>query len=121
MTDQVDTQITDVIFKKEGKDVVAFFPGLPGNDQYDCTCYAHVGQHSAASLQYLGKCRPAHPSEYQDLYRELQSIGYNLRIVRRRTQKHDKARSAEIKWQNNSAIAAAGNFPITETVRQNKG
>jgi hypothetical protein len=90
-----DTETTDVIFKLERgtcDQVVAFFPGLPGTGRWDCTCYAHVGQHSSADLGYLTTCRPAAPTSYADLKRELESLGYNLKVVKRRTAKHDAQR-----------------------------
>lgn len=86
--------IVDVIFKREGKDVVAFFPGVPGTDHYDCSCYAHMGQHASASMAYLMSCKPAKPAQYADLERELIQIGYTLNIVRRATAKHRQQRIA---------------------------
>lgn len=48
------------------------------------TCYAHIGQHSSASLAYVyGSTRPAKESEYRDLLSELQSIGYDVTICKR--------------------------------------
>lgn len=42
-------------------------------------CYAHVGQHSTASYDYVKKQKPA--EDYQDLKKELEGIGYNLEVL----------------------------------------
>lgn len=75
-------EIERVVFKydKGTKDVVAFFP-----DQRFGTnimSYAHVGQHSEASLEYARECKPCkNADDYKELYDELVSIGYNLKVV----------------------------------------
>jgi predicted protein tyrosine phosphatase len=86
--------VTKVIFKKEGKDVIAFFPEHPGNDEFDVECYAHVGQHASAALAYLSACKPAKPEEYADLKAELESIGYKLEVIRRTSPRHFAVRKA---------------------------
>lgn len=72
-----------------GEEVLAFFPELPGTNDYnqDCLCYAHVGQHSSASLDFYSDCtRPATPEEYKDLLDELQEIyERQLRVYERMT------------------------------------
>lgn len=81
------TQTTKVIFKRfpEG-DVIALFPALPGTrDPYStCMSYMRTGQHGHASTD-LFTLPPAQPAEYADLQRELESLGYTLRISRRAT------------------------------------
>jgi hypothetical protein len=42
-------------------------------------CYAHVGQHSGASYDYIKKQKPT--QDYQDLKKELESIGYQLEVL----------------------------------------
>ncbi len=54
--------------------VTAVFPTLPGTNAYDFTCYAHLGQHGSARLEWYGTTRPATPAEYADLLRELRGI-----------------------------------------------
>ncbi len=49
-------------------------------DGYDCTCYAHVGQHSGCSMGWYHKTRAAKPEEYADLQRELESAPYGYRF-----------------------------------------
>lgn len=75
---------TLVIFRKFEDEVTALFPLEPGtSNPYDMTCYAHVGQHSAADMLWVRETKPAKPSEYRDLARELRQIGYKLKIGRR--------------------------------------
>jgi hypothetical protein len=100
-----DPDVVDVMFRvvKSGEDkgiVEAFFPGLPGTNWWDMTAYAHVGQHSDASFDYVSrKTRPAKPSEYAALKRELESkpYEYKLRVVKKATQRHLAQRQAAMK------------------------
>jgi hypothetical protein len=70
-----------VIFRKwkDTGDVIAFFPDQ--RDRQYIGSYMHVGQHSNATYPHSGTVA-AKPGEYADLEHELQSIGYNLRVVR---------------------------------------
>ena len=84
---------TTVIFRvwrgKDG-DVFALFPHLKGGRDLS-TAYQHVGQHSAADYGLcIQNSRPAKPSEYADLARELRGIGYGLTIRQRRTARKDE-------------------------------
>lgn len=97
------TNKTDVIFVIwEGKyisdPVDALFPGLAGDMNPDtCLCYSHVGQHSAADLDYmLAINRLASESEYSDLKRELEQIGYRLNIIEKPTKKHKEQRINQV-------------------------
>ena len=76
---------TPVIFRKEfGDSVIAFFPTLPGNMHIStCQCYAHIGQHSTAHIDYYKGTDPATPDEYKDLLKELQWLGYDLKVYTR--------------------------------------
>lgn len=71
-----------VVFRvfKDGGDVIAFFPKQVHPNGL-VTSYQHVGQHSLASYPHDGT-RAAIPVEYADLYAELRSIGYKLRVVK---------------------------------------
>lgn len=76
------TKVNYRIFEGE---VIALFPyeieDLAGN----CTSYALIGQHSAASYDYVVKnSRAATPEEYKDLHEELTEIGYDLTIIKKR-------------------------------------
>ena len=85
---------TKVIFRKfrEGGDVIAFFPEVPGTyNPHTCLSYMHLGQHGAASAG-AGDTLPATPHDYAGLYRELQGLGYELEVIQRFRQAHLSAR-----------------------------
>lgn len=88
-----------VIFKWEKGEhpqVCAFFPTLVGDmSPATMTSYAHVGQHSAACMDYVRECKPAKPHEYADLLGELKAIGYDdLVIIKRQSRAHYEERKA---------------------------
>lgn len=74
---------TQVIFYKEDTDVLAVFPKEMYLDFSTETvvCYAPVGQHSACSKDYYKTLEPAKPNEYYNLKKELESLGYRLKIL----------------------------------------
>jgi len=84
-----ETEQTVVIFRAERSgqykmSIYALFPYVAYTDKL-CSCYAHVGQHSGANYDYCIKNSvPALPEEYSDLKAELESIGYNLKIQKRK-------------------------------------
>ena len=80
-----DTEQIKVIFRKfKDGDVIAFFPEIKGWDG-SMESYMHLGQHSSADYNgLLSDTKPATPEEYKDLATELESIGYNLLIRKRR-------------------------------------
>ena len=43
--------------------------------------YAHIGQHSEASLDYYYKSKKASPEQYVELYKELQGIYDDVTLV----------------------------------------
>jgi hypothetical protein len=82
-----DTEKTIVIFriwKHEGS-VLALFPEEDWNPLTgSCTSYQHIGQHGAAGYYHcIAATRPAKPKEYESLQRELEGLGYNLKIQSR--------------------------------------
>lgn len=89
---------TRVIFRKfSDGEIIALFPELPGtnNYQWDCDSYMHTGQHGSASVELPYITLPATPQEYSDLKRELESLGYDLRIAYRFTRAdYEKRKSA---------------------------
>jgi hypothetical protein len=92
--------VTDVIFRKhKDGEVFAIFPGLVGTSTpYDCSCYAHIGQHSCCDPYWCSRVyKLAKPLEYRDLLKELRRIGYRLRIMKRMTQQHLAEREQQIK------------------------
>jgi len=100
-----DPDVVDVLFRvvKAGEwkgTVEAWFPGLPGTNDYyrDMLTYAHTGQHGSGDIDYMQqKTRNAKPSEYASLKRELESLGpepYKLRVMKKMTRKHFEQRKA---------------------------
>lgn len=72
---------TIVLFRMEGDSPVAFFPELPATYHDDSmVCYAHLGQHGAASPVYVSRLKKATPEQYAPLKAELESIGYKLDV-----------------------------------------
>jgi hypothetical protein len=57
-------------------EVTALFPTLCGTNDGDMTCYAHIGQHSTASVEWASNRdhRDATAAERADLERELRGI-----------------------------------------------
>lgn len=89
---------TKVIFKMLGADAIALFPQEPGTSDFYTTCqsYMHIGQHSSASVE-LADLKAANEDEYSSLKRELESIGYELEIGKKFTQKDLEYRRAAVK------------------------
>ena len=84
-----DTEKTIVIFRvwKKGGGIIALFPGIMEGDYGQfCSSYEHVGQHSGADYQgVINQTTPARPEDSYNLMRELEGIGYNLKIQKRFT------------------------------------
>jgi len=89
-----DTHITDVVFRcnKSGdfKGVVfAMLPHECGDRSGHVTCYQHIGQHGTADYSgCIRDSRPATEEEYADLKKEMEGLGYNLKVVKK--QNYDK-------------------------------
>lgn len=60
--------------------VFGYFPGLMHDKKYNLS-YSTVGQHCPCSKEYANGCKEATPEQYADLKSELESIGYDLKIV----------------------------------------
>lgn len=76
---------TKVVFRYWEKSVIALFPEIP-NDAWGtyCESYQHIGQHGGADYYgIIERSRPATPEEYACLKDELESIGYDLQVIRR--------------------------------------
>ena len=93
----------DVHFRKFKGDfadqVTAVFP-YQIEDHLNTLCYSHVGQHSACHIDYVHGSKPATESEYQALKQELESIGYELNIIKKRN--HKKYLKAY--WEKRGAV-----------------
>lgn len=78
---------TKVIFFKDTAselgEIFACFPELDFDNLGNKTCYAHIGQHSSYNPEILkmDRFRLAEPEEYYDLKEELESIGYDLKVL----------------------------------------
>lgn len=103
--------VTDVMFrvsKSEPDDVYALFPGIAATagKPWECLSYQHVGQHSAAALtDCVYRSRPATEEESAPLMRELERIGYRLRVVQRQTNKHSRARVEQLQTGRGAALS----------------
>ena len=58
--------------------------------------YAHIGQHSEASLDYYYKSKKASPEQYAELYKELQGIYDDVTLVIKQRLNYDILRK---NWQ----------------------
>ena len=78
---------TKAIFRKFKDDgsIIAMFPEELGtNSPYTCECYMHIGQHSTCDPVYvIQMTKLAKSEEYQYLKKELESISYKLKIIKR--------------------------------------
>jgi hypothetical protein len=81
-------------------DVTAVFPLEPATvgKPWEMTCYAHIGQTGACTPEWMVKeTRPATPSEYAPLLKELESLGHDdLRIIKRTPRNAYKVRKANL-------------------------
>jgi len=83
----IDTETTIVTFYKETDEetgietVMAYFPLDSYNGTDTRTCYAHLGQHSACSPDYVKDLPLATKKEYTGLLNELTGLGYNIKVI----------------------------------------
>ena len=78
-----DTQTTEVQFRLFRGEVTAVFPYII-ESPCNVVCYMHIGQHSVCHWDFNSVSKPATPEQYADLYKELESIGYKLKVIKRR-------------------------------------
>jgi hypothetical protein len=77
---------TDVQFRIFKGNVIAVFPYIIET----CTnvlSYEHVGQHSECVWNINQCSKPANEDQYTALKKELESIGYDLNIIKKRNNK----------------------------------
>lgn len=82
-----DNFVTEVIFRKfEDGEVIALFPYNVENYNGDIVSYMHVGQHECVDYNHVvNKTKLiTNPEEYKELKNELENIGYNLKVIRKR-------------------------------------
>ena len=73
-----------------GKSLIALFPYVPADTQGRmCNSYEHIGQHSPSDYDYvISESRPVigwvgqGAKDVEELFEELESLGYNLRVIR---------------------------------------
>lgn len=75
-----------VQFRKFKGEIIAVFP-YEIESNTNVLSYAHIGQHSSCNWNINQFSKPAKESEYKDLLSELQSIGYNLQVIKKRSHK----------------------------------
>jgi len=82
--------ITDVTFRKwKDGSILALFPHCVDTYEGGVSSYEHIGQHSSADYGHcIYDTKPAKEHEYKSLKDELESIGYNLNVIKR--QNHNK-------------------------------
>ena len=85
-----DTNITEVLFRvdttKDFKGTIfALLPYEISDYKGSVTSYQHIGQHNSADYNHcLKHSKSATNKEASELKIEMESIGYNLRVVTRR-------------------------------------
>lgn len=81
-----DKHETLVVFRRyPAGDILALFPTIDAGRGL-CTCYQRIGQHGDCDYSHCIKTTaPASPAEYAELRRELEGLGYNLRVIQRYT------------------------------------
>ena len=68
--------------------VFAYFPQLNYNKRlygnHQKVCYAHIGQHGSCTPLYASECEEAEEPEYKDLEKELEGLGYELKVLNKK-------------------------------------
>lgn len=83
----MDKEKTIVIFRKFKKrgDIIALFPYEMFDTHGHCMSYQHIGQHGGADYEgCISMSRAACTWEYANLKIELERIGYNLDVRKRK-------------------------------------
>ena len=86
---RLKTENTVAVFRtfKDHGDVIALFPFEAHNGTLIMS-YQRIGQHGAADYSHVVDVpRPSTHDELEPLKRELERIGYDLRILKRRNRK----------------------------------
>ena len=82
-----DNFVTEVVFRKfKDGEVIALFPYNVETYNGDIVSFMHVGQHGCADYNHVvNKTKLIiNPEEYKELKNELENIGYNLKVIRKR-------------------------------------
>jgi hypothetical protein len=91
-----DTTLVVIRRWRDTNDLIALFPGQPTDYQgWFVDSFMHVGQHAAADYHGVVQATlPASQEEAGDLLRELERIGYRLRVIKRVSRRVHEARRA---------------------------
>lgn len=82
-----------VVFRKYWHDYddrwtpIAFLPDVEVSRPGWVMSYEHCGQHGEACMNYYRDTKPCEPELYAPLLKELEGIGYRLRIMKRITRR----------------------------------
>jgi len=79
-----ETEQTEVQFRMFRGEVTAVFPYIVESPN-NVMCYVHLGQHSVCNWNFNAVSKPATADQYADLYKELEQIGYKLKVIKRRS------------------------------------
>lgn len=81
-----EKQKVEVVFRKyDNGEIVALFPHNVADCSGACSGYTHIGQHTACDYDYtISITKPAKSEEYQDLFNELEKIGYKVKVIKKR-------------------------------------
>jgi hypothetical protein len=80
---ETDDFKTDVCFRKfDDGDIIALFPYEIADSDGNIMSYMLDCQYGPAYYQLTNSTKPAKESEYNDLKAELESLGYNLHIIK---------------------------------------
>ena len=81
---KIKNGITEVVFRKWKRSIIALFPYEVENSRGDVMSYQRIGQHSSANYNYIiVNSKPATQKEYKNLKKELENIGYKLKVIKR--------------------------------------
>ena len=78
---ELDKHITEVVFRIDDYSVFALLPYEISSGYYVVT-YQHNGQHSGADYKNcILQSKPAVLEQYNNLFKEMTNLGYNLKVV----------------------------------------
>ena len=97
-----DTSVSEILFRKaKDGEIVAIMPYeivMTGGPSLGYMwSYEHCGQHSQCHPSFVKETKPATPAEYSDLKKELEDIGYNVKVIKRINQKKYLKKVAELR------------------------
>lgn len=93
---------TPVIFRMLGDNPVAIFPTMPADtfglvlSHEHCLSFETIGHYGSWSMKQGQRARLATHAEYIELKKELQRMGYRLKVVKRIAAAHNRERKNAI-------------------------